>query len=167
MERTDLKNKAVYVIDNTPSTPANARFLAAAELREQDGKVNVTSLAEEAISDFRSVQDSRWRRNSIYHQERDIELGSRDYRLYIVSTDDGNDPSVTFIALGGVLILTATGLLAAWLRTRMQRLRKVQELKAEAKAERSALLVETAKQAAKTERELNDYVAHVSGKCTN
>ena len=119
MERTDLKNKYVYVIDNTPSTPEASRFLAAATLKEVGGRINVTSLSEEAIDEFRSVGDSKIRRASSFHQKRDIQLGSRDLRLYFVTTDNGYDPSITYVVLGGVLIFIACALLAACMQTRM------------------------------------------------
>ena len=160
MERAQPKSKAVYILDDTEGTSSYARFLAGAKL-EVVGRHNVSTieLPEDSLESL-NVKNSRNLRHYILLHEKTVILGSRNLKFLVATVDDTYAANFTFVVMSGALMLLACGFLAAWFLTRMRRARRVSEVMAAAKAEKAALLVESAKQTAAAERELNDYVAH-------
>lgn len=65
-----------------------------------------------------------------------------------------------FVVLGGVIICIASISLALWICTNARRVHRFNYMKAQADAEKTALVLDSANQATKAERELNDFIAH-------
>jgi type II secretory pathway component PulJ len=70
-------------------------------------------------------------------------------------------PQVLFVVIGSMVIFSSILILAFWFHAHTNRMHKLNELKSRADAEKAALLVETARQQAAMERQLNEYIAHV------
>jgi signal transduction histidine kinase len=81
--------------------------------------------------------------------------------IVIVQKAEGTfDPRPVFVILGGIIIFVASVCLAIWVYSNTIRMKNVQEERAKAKAEKAALILESAELAAQRERELNDFIAH-------
>jgi signal transduction histidine kinase len=80
--------------------------------------------------------------------------------IVVVASDGDYDSSLTFVILAGTLLFFLCLSLGLFVYGNFRRLRHVQSLKTQAQKERSLLVLENAKQAAQSERELNDFIAH-------
>jgi hypothetical protein len=66
-----------------------------------------------------------------------------------------------FVVIGSMVIFSSSLILAFWFHAHTNRMHKLNKLKSRADAEKAALLIETARQQAGIERQLNEYIAHV------
>lgn len=92
--------------------------------------------------------------------QEDIEVANRVWTVTVVDEEDRFNSSMLFVLLGGFLIVLASVFLAIWVRHNDQRTRNFNALQADAEQEKASLVLQSARQAAKTERELNDFIAH-------
>ena len=99
-------------------------------------------------------------RQSFRYREQDIAVANKFWTVVVVAIDDTFEPVLTFVILGGLVIFTASIFIAIWVHSNTRRIAHFNAMKAEADAEKSALILDNAKQAAKAERELNDFIAH-------
>ena len=92
--------------------------------------------------------------------QQNVQVANRVWTVTVQSLEGSYQPRVTFVVLGSVIILCASVALATWLYTNHKRTHKLQAMQAEAEAERARLILSSARNAAKAERELNDFIAH-------
>jgi hypothetical protein len=69
------------------------------------------------------------------------------------------------VILGSVLIFLASSTLAFGICANHLRNEKINEIRADAKAEKATMIVETARKSARAERELNDFKEDLHFKC--
>ena len=92
--------------------------------------------------------------------QRNITIANRIWTVTILDQHARNRSRMVYISLVGVIAFFAFLCLAIWVLNTDKRNRKYASIKAEAAAERNALVLENANRAAQTERELNDFLAH-------
>jgi CHASE domain len=100
-----------------------------------------------------------------YHQERTIRAAERDWIIVIESVSGTFVPEILFVVIGGLIILSASIMLAFWFHAHMNRMNKINKMRSDAATEKAALIVETARKQATMERQLNEYIAHVRVLC--
>ncbi|KAL3936947.1 MAG: hypothetical protein SGARI_002342 [Bacillariaceae sp.] len=89
-----------------------------------------------------------------------IEIANREWTITVIDQESQDTSSIILVVLGGVIILVASALLSVWVYTNDKRTRKFNQMRSQADAEKASLILQNARQAAKTERELNDFIAH-------
>jgi signal transduction histidine kinase len=85
---------------------------------------------------------------------------NREWVITVVHMEGRWDINMVFIILGGVIIMLAAVALAVYVRNDARKTKRYNELKQQASHEKAALTLKNARQATKTERELNDFIAH-------
>jgi len=127
-------------------------FLGAAEVKKSTGENPVVRMITD--DDFSSLVDS-----NLFHQQV-VKAANRNWIITIVHMESRWDTSMLFIILGGVIIMLAATALAIYVRRDASKTKRYNELKQQAGHEKAALILKNARQATKTERELNDFIAH-------
>ena len=115
-----------------------------------DSSSDLTYLQETEVDDIQGY----------YHHQEDLVLTNKVWTVTIVAPKSAYPTKSTFVALGAVLVLLASLCLALWIYTRTLRTRKFNAMKARVDNEKAALILENTRQAARAERELNDFIAH-------
>ena len=159
---------AVYLYDttvlNTGGAPA---FLGAGNFRIHNRNVDATAaegggttveiLDEIEYDEFRHQQ----RHQRLYYETTvPITPSGSTWKVAVVPLDDTFDPYVIYVGFGGAMIVTAGLFLAIWYHSHLQRDARLHAVRAASEAEKAALIVRSATQAAQAERELNDFLAH-------
>ncbi|CAB9502715.1 respiration control sensor protein ArcB [Seminavis robusta] len=144
------QSSAVYIHDLNHPNAQEPVFMGGAII--QTGH-NISFLEEVPIQDLKAP------RSKLLFAS-DINAANRVWTITVVALDGTYEPNVVFVILGGVIIFMSTMLLAAWIYTNSRRLAKWNEMTAKAQAEKAALILQSAHSQAKTERELNDFLAH-------
>lgn len=139
----------VYIFDASESSES-PDFLGGAALGE-----NVEVTPEIELADLRAF-------NYEFMTESNLEIASRQWTFIVVATDDSFESSPVFVVLGATMIFLASACLALWMFTHHRRTAKINELMAKSESEKTALVVANARNLAQAEREMNDYIAHVS-----
>ena len=137
-----------YIFDSTDEENS-PMFLGGASLTADK---HVVFEQETSIEEARQI--------GVRASETELLIASSKWTILIVSAPGSYEADITFIVLGGVIIMTACIILAACLATsmRQQRLKALAQQKAE--HEKASLIVEGARKAARNQRELNDFIAH-------
>ena len=145
-------------------------FLGAATISVKDGKSEYIPLPEADISTIHqggvgisttASTDTFQRRSSGQRSERrDMNIADRKWTIVVVAAEDAYKPNLFYVVLGGGIIFMASVILAICFFSHMHRTGKMNEVKSRAEAEKSAIIVETAKRQALAERQLNEYIAH-------
>ena len=89
-----------------------------------------------------------------------LHLTNKIWTITVTATMDTYKPNLTFVILGGLLVFLASICLGLWVHTNTQRTHKFNAMKAKVEGEKAALILENTRQAARAERELNDFIAH-------
>jgi signal transduction histidine kinase len=144
----------VYLYD---STDANAEpvFLIAADLQTRDGEngeTRIVFLDEIAKSDVTT--------DSFLNRESKVQMASVQWTIVAVAMKGTYEPDVVPSVVGSIFIMVASLFMALWIFSDMKRMRTMNSLKRQNEAEKSAMVLGSAKEAAKLEEELNDYIAH-------
>jgi hypothetical protein len=111
----------------------------------------VTDLPEMTLSDALAAGDR--------HETVLIPVENKEWYIVITAVN-AYEPHIVFVVLGGIMIIVSSLCLAAWVFTTTRRVARHNEVTARMEAEKTALLVDSAQQATKAERELNDFLAH-------
>jgi hypothetical protein len=90
----------------------------------------------------------------------EIQVASRTWTLATVALEDTFVPDLRYIILAGKFILVASLCVSLWIMTSYQRTKTVLEVKRKADREKAAVILRSARETAKVEQELNDYIAH-------
>ena len=97
-------------------------------------------------------------RNSRQLYEERIPVASGEWTIVVVSNNSIYDADLTFVVVGAVMILAICVFVAFFIFTSMRRVAKVSVMEIE--AEKAALLIDTQEAAIRSERELNEFIAH-------
>jgi signal transduction histidine kinase/CheY-like chemotaxis protein len=142
------ESTTVYIFD-TSNPVVTQQFLGGARVY---GETKMRSLPE---VDFETAQQ---------HGRKYVEVinivGTSEWTLVVVDRDGAYDPENGFVILAGTLLFLLCLALAIFVYCTMERMTKLNRLKADAQQEKSMLVVENARHSAQTERELNDFIAH-------
>ncbi|KAL3909884.1 MAG: hypothetical protein SGILL_007910, partial [Bacillariaceae sp.] len=131
-------------------------FMGAAEI-SNSGMDHSTHFLDEASLD--EVEGSRaCKKEQCYGDT--IAIADREWTVTVIDQQDLDTSTIILVCLGGAIILVASLLLAVWVYTNDKRTRRFNQMRSEADAEKASLILQNARQAAKTERELNDFIAH-------
>ncbi|CAB9514998.1 respiration control sensor protein ArcB [Seminavis robusta] len=149
----------VYVFDKSDSSGIPL-FLGGVKITTdgddtEEGEDSSTTLEFVQEKELEEVQGS-----SHIYQEYDIEVANKLWTVSVLALDGTFKPDIVFVIVGGVFFFVATMGLAYWVHQNTHRVAKINRLKAEAEAEKAALIIESARKAAEAERELNDFIAH-------
>mmetsp|Transcript_12529 Transcript_12529/g.30268 ORF Transcript_12529/g.30268 Transcript_12529/m.30268 type:complete len:1099 (-) Transcript_12529:131-3427(-) len=90
----------------------------------------------------------------------DVLVANREWTVTIVDDESMPTSTIVVVVIGGLIILGASVLLSLWVWTNHRKKEQMNQIRAQADAEKSLLILQNARQAAKTERELNDFIAH-------
>lgn len=127
----------IYIFDSTSSTDNRIpEFLGGAEL----GPIKLEYAHE--------VNDTR-REKARYSAQKLVNFAGRQWIFVVVAPPDTYEPDYFLAIFGALMIVLASVCAALWIFSRSR-----------ARAEKSAILLESAKRAAQAERELNDFIAH-------
>jgi signal transduction histidine kinase/CheY-like chemotaxis protein len=169
---------SVYLYDSThPNKTHNdahtdGDFLGAATFPVQH---TVQGHGDEAYEIGRHARSEANAHPLIFKQETDLESArrsvnrlyeghlailSREWTIVVVAEEGAFKAEFGFIILGSIMIFVACTCLALWMANNYFRETKINEMRSAAESEKAALMVENAHKAAKTERELNDFIAH-------
>lgn len=96
-----------------------------------------------------------------------IRIADRQWTIAVVPLPGTYEADLVFVILGGVIIFMATILLIIWSYTNMTKSAKFVQMKATAEAEKAAIILETAKKQAISERELNGKLLLAKSMATN
>ena len=110
---------------------------------------NVTLLPEIVITE---LPKNTWRK--------DIPALNKVWCIAIVPTGNEFNPAVVFVILGGITIFLSSIFLAFTVQTKTKQIIRYNTMKRDAELERTTLVLDNAKKSAKSERELNDFIAH-------
>jgi signal transduction histidine kinase len=104
-----------------------------------------------------TVSELAIRKNLWY---KDFYAANKIWCLVIEPVDGAFEPQFVFIILGGFTIVLASVFLAYSVHNRTHRIIQCNKMKRQSELEKAALILDNAKQSAKSERELNDFIAH-------
>ena len=93
-------------------------------------------------------------------QLRDLEILDRKWKIVYAAPDHAFVPTIIYILLGGILIMSAGLFLSVWVYTNADRQNRMNQLRAQTESEKAAVIIEAAQKAMRGERELNDFIAH-------
>ena len=105
-------------------------------------------------------QDMARTKKHRYTYEETMTMANREWLVVMCNTDDEYEPNLLFLILGGVSIFVASACAAMSLYACLTRENKLNQVRSAAAAERAALILTNAKEAATRERMLNDFIAH-------
>jgi signal transduction histidine kinase len=89
-----------------------------------------------------------------------ISIANREWAVSVLDEEDPNRTRSILAIMIGVAVFTASIGLALWVIANDNRNHRYAAIQSKAAAERTSLILENANNAAKTERELNDFLAH-------
>jgi len=147
---------AVYIYDASDSSGLT-RFLGASEITvgSQGAVPEVRPLPEVELAKINQIK--------ALHKVKRVHAANKEWIVLVHALEGTYKPSVLFVVLGGVIIFIASACLAYWVSSNSARMDAFNRMRAEAEAERTALILDNARQATKAERELNDFIAHEVG----
>ena len=153
---------SVFIYDSTASG-VEPEFLVAVELYKEameDIGERIVYLDELSMSELLDV--------TVFHMHTtEIQIASRTWTLVAVALEDTYEPELTSVMLAGkFLMITSIGT-ALWIWTNYRRTRTILEIKRVADHDKTQVIVRSAREKAKSEQELNDYIAHeIRNPCT-
>jgi CHASE1-domain containing sensor protein len=139
---THQEGRSVFIFDSTYTEEA-PNFLGGA-----DTDMNNYSVREETT--LQHLQDSSDR-----IEVGKVRIADREWTIAVLPLDGTFEANFLFVSLGGCIIFAACLILVVWFYTSMRRSAKITQMMAKAETEKAAIIIETAKQQATSERELN------------
>jgi signal transduction histidine kinase/CheY-like chemotaxis protein len=171
------KSVSVYVYDSTPSMEVEFEFLGGATFSSNDSNQEFDQST--SYDGYQAGNDSFPGRVTVFDEETDVEdlrrfkktgmkwvhessfpVASREWTVVVVADKGTFQPNLFFVILGSVLIFLASASLALGISVNHYRSVKINDIRADAKAEKATLMIENARKSARAERELNDFIAH-------
>eukprot|EP00934_Nitzschia_sp_Nitz4_P008096 Nitzschia sp. Nitz4//scaffold12_size214221//42409//45425//NITZ4_001486-RA/size214221-augustus-gene-0.25-mRNA-1//-1//CDS//3329534978//8086//frame0 len=144
---------SVYIYDTT--NEREPQFLLAAEVyAEGTGEV----MADLVYLDPISIDEAS--ASVFFTRIQNVSVASRTWTLVVIALEDTFEPNIGYLILAGKFILVASLTVSLWILTNWRRARTVLEIKRKSEMEKTAVIVRSARENAKAERELNDYIAH-------
>ena len=141
----------VSLYDKIKDSNESAEFLGAIQVSAylESDDVDVLVLPEVPFTEIKG---------SVWHK--DFAFANKIWCLTIVPIDNTFKPKYVFVVLGGITMFIASVFLANNVHSRTYRIIKYNRMKCLSEMEKTSLVVDIAKKSAKSERELNDYIAH-------
>lgn len=96
----------------------------------------------------------------LYTRINEIAVASRNWTIVTIALEDTFTPEINYIILAGKFILVASLCVSLWMLTNFRRTKTIIALKRKADLEKTAVIIKSARDNAKAEQELNDYIAH-------
>jgi signal transduction histidine kinase len=173
------KTVSVYVYDSTPSMEIEFEFLGGATFFCNDS--NQVSHKSTSYDGTQHTADSHdlQSRVIVFDEETDIEdlrrfkdtgkmwvhessfpVASREWTVVVVADNGTFQRELFFVILGSLLIFLASASLALGISVNHRRSVKINDIRADAKADKATMMIENARKSARAERELNDFIAH-------
>ncbi|CAB9502360.1 sensor kinase/phosphatase LuxQ [Seminavis robusta] len=143
---------SVTIYDSTDDS-TNPTFMGGADIYvHENGTVALDFVAD---IDLVTLQEAATR-----FEELDIQVADRTWVVAVTAQPGTFQDNLVFVILGGTMIFIASILLAIWFYTNMGRMLQMQKMKASMESEKARIILETARQQARAERQLNEYIAH-------
>ena len=139
----------VYIHDSTDAS-GSPLFLGGVGVDTTGGKAVLVFLPEIELNQVHGHK--QW--------EDTVMAANKVWTVSVAAVDGTFEGDNLFVILGGVIICIASIALALWVYTTARRVRRFNNMKAKAEAEKTALILDNANQATRAERELNDFIAH-------
>lgn len=147
---------SVYIYDSTEAG-VEPDFIIAAELytevQEESGQKIV--YLDEEISLSELVDET-----VVFLHVSEVQIASRTWTLATVALQDTYEPELRFVILAGKFILIASLCVSLWMITNFRRTKTIIHVKQKADWEKTQVVIRSAREKAKSEQELNDYIAH-------
>jgi signal transduction histidine kinase/CheY-like chemotaxis protein len=143
---------AMYIYDTT-TDDSEPLFLGAAEVSVKGETTDLIFQPKISLSDLRDA-------TVVFFQTKEIQIASAKWTVAVVALEDTFQPNIQSIVLTGKLILVACLSLALWIWSNLRRSKAFIDIKRRADNEKAQLIVNSARQTARAEQELNDYIAH-------
>jgi signal transduction histidine kinase/CHASE1-domain containing sensor protein len=144
-------SSSVYIHDRSHPS-GEPVFLGAARITQKKGQATgITFLDELELSEMEHFKVT---------QQEDVGAANRVWTITVVNEEGRYSSNLLFVTLGGCVVLFASIFLALWVRNNDRRTRIFNDMQAVADQEKATLILSNARQATKTERELNDFIAH-------
>jgi len=140
---------SMFIYDSTDSD-TTPEFLIAAEMYNDQ---RIIYLEKVALSTLRA-------KTVFFMKEHTVEIESRTWTIALIALENTFEPEFFSVLLAGKFIMIASFCTALWIVTSFRRTRTVLEVKRAADMEKARVIVRTAREKAKAEQELNDYIAH-------
>lgn len=137
-----------------PDIDPSDRFILGAHSANQ---VNKTDNVIETLPDT-DIESVRKMKANMF--EGKVQVGNREWTMILVSDSEATDLELGFVVLASSMILLVSCVLTIWLRSAQNRRRSLEQVRSQAEAEKTAVVIQNAKKKAENERELNDFMAH-------
>lgn len=95
-----------------------------------------------------------------YVYEVTILLATREWQIFVTASGPDFPANLAFVILGGSVILCSCCCLAWWLYSDHRKTQRMQQILSKSEGEKALLMLNSARATARTERELNDFIAH-------
>ncbi|KAL7564548.1 hypothetical protein ACA910_013949 [Epithemia clementina (nom. ined.)] len=155
----------VYLYDTSPDVEDNRTFLGGIAVNQCEWVSGDASVGEPnviitkdcllpAIPLHQAKNSGKWQYEEIFPAM------SRHWTIVVTQDSTRSQSQFWYILSGGGVIFLACVCVAFWIHTNTAKVAKINRLKQKGAQERAQFMVDSANQAARAERELNDYVAH-------
>ena len=158
VSKTQQEDLAVFLYDTTVmNTGGVPEFLGAGAFRGLD---ELELLEEIDYNSFRNQHASK--QHGLYYEQKVSITPSGTWRICVVPVDDAYDAHFASVTLAGCLIAGGGLFIAAWYLSTLFRNEAMNDLRLASEAQRAALVVKNAEEAAEAERGLNDFLGKLS-----
>lgn len=156
--KTQGHHMLLYLFDKADYSNASA-FLGGALITPSGSEASskVDFLPEIELADVRSRARKDRR---IMYRENDIIAANKIWTICVQQVPETFQPDISYVVIGGVFISIATVCVSVWVFVNTRSIANFHRMKAEAEAERTSLILDSARKSAEAERELNDFIAH-------
>ena len=143
----------VYLYDKSDSSGVPI-FLGAASIMPQP-------YADDALlTPIIEIELDTLRDTASKYIESDIDAANKIWTVVVVQQPGTFKSEILFVVIGGSVIFCAAVGLSIWVYYNMKRFARYNRERMENEAERAALILASAEESARVERELNDFIAH-------
>lgn len=147
---------AVYLYDTTVmNTGGTPEFLGAGAIRGLEGLELEKEIGYDTL---RQYVTSHRRQQELYYEEEISITPSGTWRICVIPVDEAYEANYSSVILAATLIAGGGLFIAAWYLSTLRRNLRMNELRLASEAQRAALVVKNAEEAAEAERELNDFL---------
>jgi signal transduction histidine kinase/CheY-like chemotaxis protein len=171
---------SVYIHDISHPTETDPVFMGAVRLipthpddysntgrykKENSNDMELVYVEEEEtitmqlLEEFPLVEELQCLHDYSCYQET-ISIANREWIVTVLDEDEPDRTRSILVVMIGIVVFAASIGLAVWVIANDRRNRRYAAIKSKAAAERTSLILDNANNAARTERELNDFLAH-------
>jgi len=156
---TDHQNRqtSIYIHDMSHPTESEPVFMGGARIYENETIEEDKGYSLKLLKEV-PLDELECKKNSCYQKK--INIANRKWKVTIINEQSTDFKRWIYVSFISLVILILFIFLAVRVVVTDKKNRTYSQLKAQAAAERNALVLENANKAAQTERELNDFLAH-------